>query len=211
MRGKSPSPSPSAPIRKPVIALLIGAAVCVLVLDQFVKLWVTKSLPYDESVPVLGGFLQLHYVANPGAAFSFATGSTWIFTIAAVAVAIFIAVSARRIRSVLWGLVLGLVLGGVLGNLSDRLFRPPGFGVGHVVDFILTPWMMPAIYNIADMSIVTSMCAIVLLTIFGVRFDGTREKRRAESTVPDPEADGREMPDTRPAESSASDDRGRGV
>jgi signal peptidase II len=38
-----------------------------------------------------------------------------------------------------WAIVLGLLLGGILGNLSDRLFRDPGFLVGHVVDFINTP------------------------------------------------------------------------
>ena len=54
----------------------------------------------------------------------------------------------------------GLLLGGVLGNLTDRLFREPGFGVGHVVDFIYTPWMMPAIFNVADIAIVVEHGAV---------------------------------------------------
>jgi signal peptidase II len=92
-------------------------------------------------------------------------------------------VFARRIRSMWWAIVLGMLLGGALGNLLDRLFREPGFGRGHVVDFISTPWMMPAIYNIADSFICVSMVIFVLLVILGVNLDGTRavsEKQRRE-------------------------------
>ena len=45
----------------------------------------------------------------------------------------------------------------MLGNLTDRLFREPGFPVGHVVDFSNTPWMMPAIHNVAHIYIVSMM------------------------------------------------------
>ena len=41
--------------------------------------------------------------------------------------------------------------------VPDFVVGEPGFAVGHVVDFIYTPWMMPAIYNVADMFIVTMM------------------------------------------------------
>ena len=73
-------------------------------------------------------------------------------------------------------LALGLLLGGALGNLTDRLLREPGFGVGHVIDFIYTPWMLPAIYNVADIFIVTMMISVAVLVLLGIRFDGTREK-----------------------------------
>ncbi|WP_243695203.1 signal peptidase II [Agromyces protaetiae] len=117
---------------------------------------------------------------NPGAAFSIASGSTWIFTILAAGVIGVIIWFARRIRSVAWGIVFGLLLGGVLGNLTDRLFREPSFGLGHVVDFISTPWMLPAIYNVADMAIVSSMVLFMILTISGLGLDGTRDSRRAK-------------------------------
>ena len=85
-------------------------------------------------------------------------------------------------RSRLWAVVLGLLLGGVLGNLTDRLFRAPGFPVGHVVDFISTPWMMPAIYNVADIFIVSMMISVALLVLLGLRLDGTRETRASRSS-----------------------------
>ena len=83
---------------------------------------------------------------------------------------------AFGLKSRLWAVVLGCLLGGVLGNLSDRLFREPGFPVGHVVDMISMPWMMPAIFNVADIFIVTGMISVALLVVFGLRFDGTRER-----------------------------------
>jgi len=84
-----------------------------------------------------------------------------------------------RVRSRLWAIALGLLLGGVLGNLTDRVLREPGFPVGHVVDFINTPWMMPAIYNVADIFIVSMMIGVALLVLVGLHLDGTRERRAA--------------------------------
>jgi len=151
----------------------------VLAADQFVKYLTIENLPLQKVVPVLGEFLQLYYVRNPGAAFSLGSEVTWIFTIALGVVACVIVWKAFGLRSRLWAVVLGLLLGGVLGNLSDRLFREPGFPVGHVVDMISMPWMMPAIFNVADIFIVTGMISVALLVVFGLRFDGTRERDHA--------------------------------
>ena len=54
-----------------------------------------------------------------------------------------------------------------------------GFAVGHVVDMISMPWMMPAIFNVADIFIVTGMISVALLVVFGLRFDGSRERDHA--------------------------------
>lgn len=150
-----------------------------LAADQFVKYLTTENLPLQEPVPVLGEFLQLYYVRNPGAAFSLGSDVTWIFTIALAVVAGVIVWKAFGLRSRLWAIVLGCLLGGVLGNLTDRLFRDPGFPMGHVVDMISMPWMMPAIFNVADIFIVTGMISVALLVVLGLRFDGTRERDHA--------------------------------
>lgn len=148
-------------------------ALAVLALDQSTKYLVVENLPLRESVPVLGEVLQFFYVKNSGAAFSLASGYTWIFSIAASAVTVFIVVFARRIRSMAWAILFGMLLGGTLGNLLDRLFREPGFGVGHVIDFIQVIYF-PAIFNIADSFIVSSMGLFIILTIRGVGLDGRR-------------------------------------
>lgn len=171
----------------PLLLLVVAAAI--FTADQLVKNWVVTTLPEGETVPVLGEFLQWHFVRNPGAAFSMASGSTWIFTILAALVAVVILWQIRRLRSISWAIFLGLLLGGVLGNLTDRLTRDPGFPVGHVIDFISTPWMIPAIYNIADMGIVIGMVLFVLITLFGMPIDGSPRVRKAAKEVADRDAD----------------------
>jgi signal peptidase II len=100
---------------------------------------------------------------------------------------VFIVIFARRIRSVGWAVLFGLLLGGNLGNLTDRLTRPPGFGIGHVVDF-LQIYAFPAIFNLADVAIVSSMGLFIILTLRGVGLDGTRIQRekRPAPAVDDP-------------------------
>ncbi|MBU4465461.1 MAG: signal peptidase II [Actinobacteria bacterium] len=190
--------SARAPLNKAAAGAIIASlAVLVLAADQFTKFLAIGHLPSEEPVPIFGDFLIFYLVRNPGAAFSLGTDVTWVFTIALSLVAIAIIVLIWRIRSRAWAIVLGMLLGGVLGNLTDRLFRPPSFGSGHVVDFISTPWMMPAIYNVADMFIVTMMISVALLVLLGLRLDGTREPRRnappkGEDTILG--ADGDEVP-----------------
>lgn len=175
-------------IRWRTILLLAGVAVIVFAGDQFTKHLVETTLPSQRVVPVFGEFLQWYYVRNSGAAFSFASGMTWIFTVLAASVLVFIVWYAPRIRAVVWAVMFGLLLGGVLGNLSDRLFRPPAFGQGHVIDFISTPWMMPAIYNVADCAIVSSMALFMLLTLLGVGLDGKRAAKAAVGADQAPDA-----------------------
>lgn len=160
-----------------------------LAADQFVKYLTVTYLPLREPVPVLGDFLQWYHVLNPGAAFSLGSEVTWIFTIALAVVAGVIVWKAFDLRSRLWAVVLGLLLGGVLGNLTDRILREPGFGVGHVVDMISMPWMMPAIFNVADIFIVTGMISVALLIVLGLRFDGSWERDKTAADRADAVAD----------------------
>ncbi|WP_022880647.1 signal peptidase II [Gryllotalpicola ginsengisoli] len=166
---------PSAPAKVSVRAILVLAvvAVCVFIADQVAKALVVAHLAQGEQVNVIGDLLVLRYVLNPGAAFSIGTGSTWIFTIIAIAVLVFVLWYARRIRSIAWSVVFGLLLGGLLGNLCDRLFRPPALGQGEVVDFIKIP-LLPAIFNLADSAIVAAMALFLILTLRGVSLDGHR-------------------------------------
>jgi lipoprotein signal peptidase len=165
------------------LIVVVAGALVVYGIDQLSKFLIITNLTEGEVVPVLGTLLQWQFVRNPGAAFSLASGMTWIFTILAMGVITFIVWFARRIRSIAWALVFGLLLGGVLGNLTDRLLREPSFGLGHVIDFIATPWLIPAIYNVADMAIVSSMVLFMILTIRGVGLDGIREVKRSDAAT----------------------------
>lgn len=176
---------PTGPVaprrRRRLLVLLLGLAVAVLVADQVTKYLAEQGLTAGERVPLLGNFLSLELIYNPGAAFSFATGMTWIFTIAAVAVTIVILRVARRIGSTAWAVALGLLLGGSVGNLVDRLLREPSFAQGHVVDFLnYNGWFVG---NVADIGIVVGAVLIGLLAVLGRDVDGTLAGHGAEPAV----------------------------
>lgn len=150
----------------PALPVVLGLAALVYVLDRLTKMWALANLEPGVRRPWLGEVLQLHLIFNPGAAFSLGTGSTWLFTIIQATVSLVILGVAARLRTWPWALGAGLALGGALGNLTDRLTREPGFGVGHVVDFLELPrW---PIFNIADSAIVVAAAVVAVATVRGV-------------------------------------------
>lgn len=167
-----------------MLALLWGVAIAVLAVDQLTKLWAVASLSDGHRVNVIGDWLTLYLIRNPGAAFSFATGQTWIFTIIAVAVAVIVVRVSHRLASRAWAVTLGLVLGGAVGNLIDRLVRSPGIFRGHVVDFISYGSLF--IGNVADIAIVVAAFTIMALSLVGLSLDGSRasgERRDGEKAA----------------------------
>jgi signal peptidase II len=165
-------PEQSTAQRSRLFAVLGTTAALVLVLDQLTKLWALRALTPGDPIDVVGSLIRLNLIRNPGAAFSIGTGATWVLTLIACGVLVFILVTARRLGSVSWAWALGLLLGGSLGNLSDRLFREPGPGRGHVVDFIdYFGWF---IGNVADIAIVGAACVIAVLATVGIGVDGRR-------------------------------------
>jgi signal peptidase II len=175
-----PSPAPGeAPngATGPKVRLLAMIAVAVLAADIVTKVLAVAQLEDRAPVEILGGLVYLQLVRNPGAAFSLATGYTWVLTIVAIAVVVVIVRVARRLRSTGWAVALGLVLGGALGNLTDRLFRAPGPLQGHVVDVVslfAPDGRVWPVFNLADSSIVSGGLLLVLLALLGRELDGTR-------------------------------------
>lgn len=174
----------TASTRWAVIAAVI--AVFIIAVDQLTKQWAIAALTDAGTVTVIDRALFWVLRYNPGAAFSFLSNATWVFTIISSVVAIVVALNLRRAQSLVWSIVGGLVLGGALGNLIDRFAREPGFAVGHVVDFIYTPWIVPAVYNGADIAVVSGMCLFLICVIFNIGFDG----KRVPKHVPEAEGEG---------------------
>jgi signal peptidase II len=182
----APADPGSPPSRAPSRVLLLGGlAALVLAADVLSKVTAVARLEGNAPVELFGGAVWLVLVRNPGAAFSLATGYTWVLSLVAVAVVVVIVRIARRLRSTGWAVALGLVLGGALGNLADRLFRAPGPLQGHVVDVVaLADPVHPIwpVFNLADSCIVTGGVLLVLLALTGRELDGTRVVRSAEKT-----------------------------
>jgi signal peptidase II len=154
------------------VGTLLTVALVVLVIDLATKLIAVAQLTETEMVEVVDGVLSLRLVRNPGAAFGVAQGLTFALTVIAVVVILVILRISRRLRSPGWAVGLGMVLGGAIGNLVDRIFRSPGPLRGHVVDFLELPHF--PVFNVADSAIVTGGVLMVLLSLFGIAYDGRR-------------------------------------
>lgn len=154
--------------------LMLWAAVAAggYALDQGTKAWAQHSLTPGVPRDIFGSWLRLDLTHNPGAAFSVGTGYTVVLTLVAVAVIVGCLRVASRLASSGWAVALGLLLAGAAGNVTDRLLRPPGPLRGHVVDFLRLPhW---PVFNVADSCICVAAAMIVVLSMRGVRLDGSR-------------------------------------
>ena len=141
---------------------LFATAWTIWLIDFATKVWALQSLS-SQPRKVIGTLLQFTLVYNSGAAFSFATGFTIIFSLLALAVVIATVYFAPKITSRGWQLTIGLLLGGVLGNLTDRIFREPSFLSGYVIDWIQIPhW---PVFNLADSAICIAAAISFILSM----------------------------------------------
>ena len=175
----------------PKVRLLSLIAAAVLAVDVATKVAAVAELEGRAPVPLLGGLVNLVLVRNPGAAWSLATGYTWVLSLIAIAVVVVLVRVARRLRSTGWAVALGLVLGGALGNLVDRLFRSPGPLRGHVVDMVslVRPdgTFFP-VFNAADAAVCCGGVLLVLLALTGRELDGTRGPTRRSRAAAEPDS-----------------------
>jgi signal peptidase II len=148
------------PLSPRAVALFVAGSV--LLADQLTKWWVVSVLR-QHPISVGGGFFELHYVTNPGAAFSLFQGAGALIALVAVAMAVFIFVIVDKVDRRSEAIALGLILGGAVGNVADRLFRGAGLLDGRVVDWIDFSFF-PA-FNVAD-SAITIGAALALLVAF---------------------------------------------
>lgn len=148
-------------------ALRLGTslgALLVVALDQWTKWWAESSLELRDYQPVIGDFIGWRLIYNPGAAFGLAADYTWVLTIFAAAAVIGLVVFALRNQSLPWAVGIAALLGGAISHLGDRLLREPGFGVGHIVDFIDYSGFF--VGNVADIFLVLGAIYLVVLSVF---------------------------------------------
>lgn len=157
------------------LRLLLAVAAVVLIIDVVTKVLAVRLLTPGQPVSIIGDTVTWTLVRNSGAAFSMATGYTWVLTLVATGVVIGIVWMGRRLVSPWWAIGLGMILGGATGNLIDRFFRAPGPLRGHVVDFFSIGWW--PVFNVADPAVVGGAILLVALSLFGFDFDTVGRRR----------------------------------
>jgi|SRR4051794_14841962 len=158
------APEARAPARRKVsLAVPLGIAAAVVVLDQLTKHWAQNALA--ESTKHVIWTLQLNLSFNSGMAFSTGRGIGPLIGAVAIVVIIGLALSVRRhaAGSMLAAVAAGLVVGGAIGNLADRIFRGDGWLHGAVIDFVDFQWF--PIFNVADAAITVGGALFVLWTL----------------------------------------------
>lgn len=158
--------------------ILAAVIVAVAVVDQVSKVVALGTLDERSPVQIIGNLFELRLVFNPGAAFSFGTNATWVFTTLQLAYIVAVVCFSNWLRSPVSAVSAGLIAGGALGNLTDRLFREPGFYVGHVVDFLSVKGF--AVFNIADSAITVGVIILVAWMVFSKEPDLFAEHIAAE-------------------------------
>lgn len=164
-------PRPPAEVRNRNLVIVGAVASVVYASDLVTKIWAVERLSDpNSSIEIVGDLFQLELTRNPGAAFGIGVGMTIVFTLLSLVVVGVVLRTSNRLGSTWWAVVFGLVLGGALGNLTDRLFRSPGFMRGHVIDFLhLKNW---PVFNLADTAFCIAGAIVFLLVLRNIPLEG---------------------------------------
>ena len=163
---------------------------CIIVADQMTKFWVKgieipllgisiQGMSLGSSFPVLGDFLRITFIENPGMALGIEIGGKIFLTLCSIvaSIGILFYLYLMRKENLTFRLSLSFILGGAVGNLIDRVFYGVLYGEGalfhgKVVDFIdidffnIDLWGFHLsrfwVFNIADASVTIGVLIMLL-------------------------------------------------
>lgn len=192
----------------------------VVIIDQVTKFLVKgikvewlgielQGMSYGSSKKVIGDYLRITFIENPGMAFGIDIGPKMLLTLFTIFASLVILFYIYRHRNdgLLMRLSLGFILAGAFGNLIDRTFYGEIYGYapyfhGKVVDFIqiefwdftflgktYTTW---PIFNVADISVTIGF--LIILFFHKRVFKLPEEKSEIASTDAVEEAANTELP-----------------
>ena len=138
-------------------------AIVAVLLDQASKLFMMNviELHHVGQEKVLDPWFNLTFVPNRGVSFGLfradADFGRWMLVTVLGAVAVGMAIWARKVERRLMAAALGLVIGGAVGNLIDRA------RLGYVIDFLdFSGLYFPWVFNVADSAITVGVALLLL-------------------------------------------------
>lgn len=143
--------------------LFAGIVGGVLAVDIITKEIVVRTINLYQQIPIIGDYVRLTYIHNPGAAFGIEVGehSRIVFLVLSLLALLALGAmywftpAADRMRLA----AIALICGGALGNLLDRVRSAAG-----VVDFLdvgvgTVRW---PVFNVADIAVTTGAIILAL-------------------------------------------------
>ncbi len=146
-----------------------------LTLDILSKLIISKYISINESIKIIGKFLNITNVRNTGVAWSLFDNQTLLVLIVSIIViiGIIIYIKKNKPNTNIEKISYSMILGGALGNLIERLIH------GYVTDFIdiyIFNYNYP-IFNLADTFIVIGAILLIIISWRG-EYGKVNSKRR---------------------------------
>ena len=110
--------------------LLAGFMLTIVLLDQWLKVWVKTHMVLGQEFSLIGSWARIHFTENNGIAFGLSPSSVWakallsLFRIVAMGTMVGILIHLVRRQKAPLGLLLGLagLIAGALGNIIDGTF-----------------------------------------------------------------------------------------
>lgn len=138
-----------------IIALAIIAA------DRLAKGAVASSAKVGETIASVPG-VEIIYVKNTGAAFSFMSGRVSLLAIVSIVFCIAAVVYwiVKKPRHYVMCTAVAMMFAGALGNAIDRI------SLGFVIDFIRVTFIDFPVFNIADIAITSGAALLIIYEIF---------------------------------------------
>ncbi|MDD5867280.1 signal peptidase II [Lachnospiraceae bacterium YH-ros2228] len=153
-----------------MILFILIFTVLTIAFDQWTKALAVTYLKGKEDILLIPGVLQLTYLENTGAAFSFAANHSVFQTIMTVLTPIvMVLILFFVLRSVfltnkdryrILRIDLLFILAGALGNYIDRIQNH------YVVDFIYFSLINFPVFNVADIYVTLSVIVLFCLFVF---------------------------------------------
>lgn len=146
--------------------ILIAAGIIILLtgIDQWTKRFAFLYLRGKQEIPIIPDVFVLSYLENQGAAFGIFQNQRWIFLVITCLVSAFVLYCFFKLPSVKRYLPLKLIctvlFSGAVGNMIDRI------GKGYVIDFFYFKLIDFPVFNMADIYVVVSSIAFLLLFTF---------------------------------------------